>query len=162
MKKFFIIILFSLIFLPTLVLAAGPDIGITDAGVIAGKAGFEAANQYSLSQITGRYIRVAMGMVGMIFLALTVYAGFLWMTASGNEEQVTKAKDIVQRATLGLVIVLAAYSITIFVLAAVGASTGADSTAQTGGSGPQGCTGGFTCWWEGFKNQATNYTLGQP
>ena len=162
MKKLLLIIFSLLILSPNLVFAA-PDIGIGAAGTIATKAGYDKADQFTLSQTVGRYIRVAMGLVGMIFLALTVYAGFLWMTASGNEDQVTQAKGIVERATLGLVLVLAAYSITIFVLAAVGASTGAPSTAQTGGTGAQGCSsGGFSCWWDGFTNQAKNYTFGQP
>jgi len=45
---------------------------------------------------------------------LMVYAGFLWMTAGGVEENVTKAKSLLMQAVIGLAIVLSAYSITIF------------------------------------------------
>jgi len=46
---------------------------------------------------------------------LVIYGGFLWMTARGNEQQVTKAKDLIISAVIGLVIVLAAYAITAYV-----------------------------------------------
>ena len=53
---------------------------------------------------------------GTLFLALTIYAGILWMTASGNEEQVTKATGIIKMAVIGLIICMAAYSITYFIV----------------------------------------------
>ncbi len=37
------------------------------------------------------------------------------MTAAGNEEKVTKAKDIVTQAVIGLAVTLSAYAITAFV-----------------------------------------------
>jgi hypothetical protein len=61
------------------------------------------------------YIRYALQVVGIIFLVLMVYAGFLWMTAGGNEENVEKAKKLIMAAVIGIAIVLAAYSITYFV-----------------------------------------------
>ena len=61
------------------------------------------------------YIRYALQVVGIIFLVLMVYAGFLWMTAGGNEENVAKAKRLIMAAVIGVAIVLAAYSITYFV-----------------------------------------------
>lgn len=60
-------------------------------------------------------IKGVLSLVGTIFFALTVYAGFLWMTASGNEDRVTKAKDIVTQAVIGLAVTLSAYAITVFV-----------------------------------------------
>lgn len=63
----------------------------------------------------GEIIGLILSFIGIIFLGLTVYAGFLWMTAQGNAGQVDKAKDLLINAIIGLVIVTAAYSITIFV-----------------------------------------------
>jgi len=49
---------------------------------------------------------------GQIFiLYLMIYAGFLWMTARGAEEQVKKSQDIIIAAVIGLVITLSAYAI---------------------------------------------------
>jgi hypothetical protein len=63
----------------------------------------------------GTVIKGILSLVGTIFLVLTIYAGILWMTAQGNEQQVTKAKGIIQTAVIGLFVVMAAYAITDFV-----------------------------------------------
>jgi RsiW-degrading membrane proteinase PrsW (M82 family) len=52
----------------------------------------------------------------VVFLILIIYGGILWMTAAGNEEKVKKAKELITEALIGLVIVLAAYAISYFVL----------------------------------------------
>lgn len=76
-------------------------------------------------------IRVLLGLTTLVLVSLNVYAGFLWMTAGGNEEQVTKAKDTIRNATIGLIIVLSAYSITIFATyLARGLPTGARTPFQ--------------------------------
>lgn len=67
----------------------------------------------------GVLVNTALLLVGMIFLILTVYSGIQWMTAGGNEERVTRARQRITRATLGLIIVLGAWVITRFVLNAV-------------------------------------------
>lgn len=59
-------------------------------------------------------VRVFLGLIAILLLSLNLYAGFLWMTAGGNEEQVTKAKTTLRNGVIGLIIVLSAYSITIF------------------------------------------------
>lgn len=60
-------------------------------------------------------IKVILGFLAVIFLVLTIVAGFRWMTAGGNEEQVKKAVGTIKNSIIGLVIVLAAYAITYFV-----------------------------------------------
>lgn len=61
-------------------------------------------------------INVVLGVLGTIATVLIFYAGFLWMTAAGNEDNVAKAKTIMSAAVIGLVIILAAYSISSFVI----------------------------------------------
>lgn len=78
----------------------------------------------SFAEIVGKIINGAMGLLGVIFVAQMVYAGYLWMTASGEEEQLTKAKNIIRRSIVGLTIVLAAWAITNFVLYRLTAATG--------------------------------------
>lgn len=47
-----------------------------------------------------------------------IYGGIAWMLAGGNETTVDKAKRIVEEAVIGLLIVVAAYAISYFVLSA--------------------------------------------
>lgn len=83
----------------------------------ASQAGFNPrTDETSLSQTIGTVIKVALSMVGTIFLALTVYAGILWMTAQGDETKVETAQNIIRAAVIGLVIALGAYGITTFVV----------------------------------------------
>jgi type IV secretory pathway VirB2 component (pilin) len=60
-------------------------------------------------------ISAFLGLLGIIFIILIIYAGFNWMTAGGDEEKVKLAKDTLIRAVIGLIIIIAAYSITYFV-----------------------------------------------
>ena len=64
--------------------------------------------------IAAMVIRGALSLLGIIFFGLVVYAGYLWMTAGGNEEDAGRAKKLLTQAVIGLCIVLAAYSITIY------------------------------------------------
>jgi TRAP-type C4-dicarboxylate transport system permease small subunit len=50
----------------------------------------------------------------VLFLILMIYGGFTWMTSNGNQEAVGKAQKIVGSAVIGLVIVLSAYVITVY------------------------------------------------
>ena len=47
---------------------------------------------------------------------LIVYGGFLWMTAAGNDDAVSKAKKIMIAGVIGLVIVLSAFAIASYVV----------------------------------------------
>jgi hypothetical protein len=60
-------------------------------------------------------IQVILGFLGIIFLALTLMAGFKWMTSQGNEKTIEEAKGSLKNSIIGLLIVLAAYGITLAV-----------------------------------------------
>lgn len=63
----------------------------------------------------GTLFRGALGVMSLVFFGLMVYGGFVWLTSRGNEEKVTKAKDTVIAAVIGISITVAAYAITVFV-----------------------------------------------
>lgn len=64
----------------------------------------------------GTAIAAVLGILGVIFLVLTIYAGLLWMTAGGNTDNVKKAKAILTNSVIGLIIVLSSYAITTTVI----------------------------------------------
>jgi len=66
--------------------------------------------------LIAQFIQVALGLLGVIFIVLIIYAGFNWMTSAGNEDRISKSKKTIVAAVIGLVIVLSAYLITAFVL----------------------------------------------
>lgn len=61
-------------------------------------------------------VEVFLGFLGILFLSYIVYAGYLWMTAGGNDEKVAKAKSIIRNSIIGLAIIVSAYGITRMVI----------------------------------------------
>ena len=55
--------------------------------------------------LAGSIVGYFLGLLGTVFVVLMIYAGYLYMTAQGNEEQVEKAKGLIKNAVIGLVIV---------------------------------------------------------
>ncbi|MEA3463824.1 MAG: IPT/TIG domain-containing protein [Patescibacteria group bacterium] len=87
--------------------------------------------------IAANIIRVALGFLGIIAVCLIMYAGWLWMTAEGNEKKIDKAKKVLLSAVIGLIIVLSAFAIASFVLNKLLEATG--SGGEPGpGPGPPG------------------------
>lgn len=69
-------------------------------------------------------VTAVFSILGIIFLFLTLYAGYLWMTAMGDSKKVTRAKDMLSQAVIGLVIIATSYGISTFVLKLVGRAGG--------------------------------------
>lgn len=84
--------------------------------------------------IVGTIIKVFLGLLGIVFLVLVIYAGFLWMTAGGDDKQVLRAKKMLINAVVGIVIILFSYAITSFILNALTDATG----SGRGNGGPNG------------------------
>ena len=61
-------------------------------------------------------IRYLMTFLGIIATAIILYGGFLWLTASGNQDRIEKAKKTIIAGIIGLVIILAAFAIVTFVV----------------------------------------------
>lgn len=79
------------------------------------KSGFDYLGTNDVSVIIGRVIKAIMGIMGSVALAMFVYAGILWMTASGNSEKEEKSKTILVWSTLGVIVVFASYALLNFV-----------------------------------------------
>ncbi len=62
-----------------------------------------------------RIINYILSALGVLFLGLVIYGGFLWMTAGGNTDQVSRAKKIIINAVTGLVIIFFSFAITRFI-----------------------------------------------
>ena len=116
MKKVFtIIFIISLLALPTYVLAI--DLGSNLTKEVAVEAGYsDTTDETTFAQMLGTVVKGALSIVGIIFTILMVYAGYIWMTARGEEERTKKAKTLINQAIIGLIITLGAYSITAFVV----------------------------------------------
>lgn len=96
---------------------------------VGGNAGYSSeVSENTIPNTVGNIIKALLSLLGIIFMVYIVYAGYLWMIARGNEEQLTKAKAIIRGSIIGLIIVLAAYAITQFVLTSIINATGYTSS----------------------------------
>lgn len=107
-KIFGLFIIFSL-FLATPVLAG--DYGLSETAGAAGLTSFGT----SLPGLVGNIIGTGLSLVGVLFFALMLYGGVMWMLARGNSEQEKKALDTITAAIVGILIVLGSYALTSFV-----------------------------------------------
>lgn len=88
-----------------------------------------AATPYSLEDIGGQVglgtadlkativniIAWVLGIVALIAVVMIIIGGFMWLTSGGNEEKIEKAKKTISSAVIGLIIVILAWAIVIFV-----------------------------------------------
>ncbi len=89
--------------------------------VVGTNAGSSTA---TLPQLIGNLINVALTVIGIFLVVWFVYAGYQWMMSGGDEKKVADAKKKISSAVIGLVIILAAYAISSYVLSALTTATG--------------------------------------
>ncbi len=65
--------------------------------------------------------------LGMITVIIVIAAGFMWIFAAGVEEKITKAKDLLKGAVIGLVIVLMSYGLSQYVFTVLVKATQPDA-----------------------------------
>lgn len=95
---------------------AATSLDLSDSlGDVGDETGLEGGAD-QLTTTIGTLINVALSLLGIVFLLLTLYAGWLWMTAAGDTKATGKARDILITAVVGLVILLSAYAISSFVI----------------------------------------------
>lgn len=70
----------------------------------------------SPAEIFGSIINVVLGFLGILLLGYMLYAGFLWMTSGGESEKAEEAMTMIKNSVIGLLIIIAAFSISNFVL----------------------------------------------
>jgi predicted permease len=67
------------------------------------------------SIIAASIIKALLAFIGVVFMILFIYGGFLYMTSAGESDKVKKAKGLIKNAIIGVLIVMSAYAITYFI-----------------------------------------------
>ncbi len=111
--------------LPSAAFAVSTDPFAAGAKQLDSVAGAAGVQKSDLPTTIGKLINVGLTFLGIIFLVLILYAGFLWMTAGGEPEAVDKAKALLSQAVIGLIIIVTAYSLSSFVITKLGEATAA-------------------------------------
>jgi len=147
MKNKLVMILTLVLLLAPVYVAKGAD--TTDhLNAAAGKtgAGYVTTSSLSITDRSALMIRVVLGLVGIVFLVLTIYAGIMWMTAGGNDDQLDKAKKTLTRSVIGLIIITSSYSISLFAERLAKGDTNQGRTCIDPGGGLPPCCEDDPCW----------------
>jgi hypothetical protein len=94
--------------------------GLTKTGE---QAGFETGTT-DPSLVIGKAIKILLGVLGIVFLIITVYGGVTWMTAGGAPDDVKKARNMIIEGAIGLAICLASYSFAYYAVEQLSKATG--------------------------------------
>lgn len=125
LKLFLLLFLLGIYFLPTLLAAAEPAAGEKNPGnpasapVKLNNPLTGTASSVEIPALLGKIINYIMGIVGSLALVMFIYGGLTWMISGGNTEQVTKGKQIIIWATLGIAVIFTAYALVRFVISAI-------------------------------------------
>lgn len=121
-KLYYSVIFFNLLLVSNICKAAplSPDSFNSMKSQVEGESAFRIKSGFTLGSssvgsIVATIIQAFLGLLGIIFVILVIISGYNWMTSAGNEEKVTKAKETLTRAIIGLIIIISAYAITYFV-----------------------------------------------
>lgn len=82
------------------------------------------------TQLAVRIINIALSFLGILLVVFLLYAGFIWMTAAGDEGKVEKAMGIIKTSVIGLIIIFAAWSISYFVIQNLDETTGGSKNVR--------------------------------
>ena len=122
MKKYLIVLLFSLVLMPfVFVYAQGNnktpnnpapcptclDNPLCPAG---------EPDCTSPQILIGTIINAVLGVVGSLALLMFIFGGLTWMTSGGSAEKVKKGRDIIMWSAIGLAIIFMSYGLVRFII----------------------------------------------
>ncbi len=115
MQKFKKILLATIFGFSVLVPVMSQAVDVTSQlGAAAKKgAGYEEPLTKDPRLVITSGIKIFLSFLGILFLIMTLYAGFTIMTAGGESDKVEKGKKTLVRSIIGIAVVMSAYSITL-------------------------------------------------
>ena len=112
------VIALFLIAMPVLVLSADTlkdkqyGAGTVYSGSLLRYLGISQMSPTAMAQLI---VRSILGFVGVIFFLMFVYAGYTWIKARDTSAEIEKAKNIIESALYGIIIISLAYAVSEFI-----------------------------------------------
>ena len=102
--------------IPSVGVSRADQLGLRDTATLSG-FGPDATEIYvSPAEFIGQILGLILSLLGVVFVVLIIFSGYMWIIARGNEEDAQKALDIAINATIGVVIVFSAYAISSYLM----------------------------------------------
>lgn len=77
---------------------------------------FAGFSSQDLKDTIANIVRIIIGFLGILVIVAIIFGGFKMMVSRGDADEVGKGRQIVTAGAIGLIIVLAAYAISGFVI----------------------------------------------
>lgn len=107
-KKTIVLMITMIILLTPLLASAAPLVIVPDCAREKAKVETPGVDCIVFTMIN--IAKLILGISGSVALALFIYGGFLMLISSGSEQMVTKGKNVLSGAVIGLIIVFVAYT----------------------------------------------------
>lgn len=104
-------------------------------GGFGNNTGLGKAEDKDLKGRMAQIINIVLGFLGIVAIIYIIRAGYGWMTAGGNEEDITKAKQTIKNAVIGLLVVLLSYIIVNFTVEQLSKASEPGGPGGGGGGG---------------------------
>ena len=101
---------------------SGSETALTTIGANAG-LGAASGQAGNLPTLIGNIINVILGLLGIVFVILVIYSGIQYMLSRGDSKKVEDATGNIRTAIIGLIITVAAYAISNYVISALVTAT---------------------------------------
>jgi len=111
----------SLIKLTIVLIIAAVFIGLVPTVLAQGSFGLEAVDSTGLGTVDikefiVRAVQALLGFLGIVMVAFMLFGGYVYLTAGGDPDKILKAKTILIRAILGLIIILTSFATVTYVI----------------------------------------------
>lgn len=125
LQKLAIVAAWAVVLLPAVAANAGAFVPSTDlwGGQEANVSADIGLTNNSPQVIVARIINVTLGFLGIIAVVIIVAGGFKWMTSGGSEDKIGEAKKLMAAGVIGLIIILASWGISRFVISSISNAT---------------------------------------
>lgn len=120
MKKYYFLVLLIIILFGLFFVAQTSYAQTVMRGVSPGCRASGDCELDDFARLMVQIAQIILGLVGSLSLLAFVYGGIMFIISGGSSERVTKAKQILTGAIIGLVIVFTSYAIITFVFTALG------------------------------------------
>lgn len=100
----------AILLLPFTALADDGNNGLNNLNATVQGTALEDRGEIAI--FIGVIIKGFLGLLGVVFLCLFIYGGYVWTMAQGDSSKVDKAKKIITASAVGLIITISAYALT--------------------------------------------------
>jgi hypothetical protein len=104
--------------------------GLSEMRSGLGTAAGELQTEQTAPEIVGNLINAVLTLIGVLLLIYLIWAGFLWMTAGGDEGKVKQATSMIRNSIIGILIITMSFVIANQVLDALLAGFGGGTTGS--------------------------------